>query len=117
MEADERMVRGSMAGEGMSRGSKEIPSSVSEMSSTTSRYRCLLEECICLTAHCACQRVSCKLLGVDTDSDWGRWVGPVSLAIQYVSHLFFLPASHFSSLSTSDKQVPNCLLLSLGEFD
>lgn len=93
------MVRGSMAGEGMSRGSKEIPSSVSEMSSTTSRYRCLLEECICLTAHCACQRVGCELLAVDTDSDWGRWVGPVSLAIQYVSHLFF-PTSlpHFQLL-------------------
>lgn len=56
------MVRGSMAGDGMSRGSKEIPRSVSEMSSTTSRYRCLLEECISLTAHCACQRVGCKSL-------------------------------------------------------
>lgn len=46
VDAEERTDRGSVAAAGMSRGSKEMPMRVSEMSSTTSRYRCRLDKCI-----------------------------------------------------------------------
>lgn len=47
VEAEERTTRRSaVAAAGMSRGSKEMPIRVSEMSSITSRKRCRREECI-----------------------------------------------------------------------
>ena len=83
VDADERTVRTSVADDGMSSGSSEMPINVSYISSMLSRKRRRREACICLAfsrrkAAPRCEALHLRI--VDKDTVYGKRSGVVARA-------------------------------------